>query len=75
MADRTIYRLTEYDDNWSMPIKIVYSHSRKELEEEEMPTVSENQYIEKITFNANDMENLCNELNNDEIDKDLIIGD
>ena len=32
MADRTIYRLTEYDDGWSMPIKIVYSQFKEELE-------------------------------------------
>ena len=34
MADRTIYRLTEYDDGWSMPIKIVYSQFKEELEGE-----------------------------------------
>ena len=34
--------------------------------EEEMPTVSEDQEIKEIEFNANDMESLCNALNNSE---------
>ena len=54
MADRTIYRLTEYDDGWSMPIKIVYSQFKEELEGE-MPTDSENQYIEEITLEVLDI--------------------
>ena len=69
MADRTIYRLTEYDDGWSMPIKIVYSQFKEELEGE-MPTVSENQYIEEIEFNADDMNDLCKELNSHHLDKE-----
>ena len=73
MADRTIYRLTEYDDGWSMPIKIVYSQFKEELEGE-MPTVNENQYIEEITFNADDMNDLCSELNSDQLEK-VKIGD
>ena len=64
MADRVIYKLTEYDSHNGQE-KIIYSHIRQSLEEE-MPTVSEDQEITQINFNANDMESLCNALNNKE---------
>ena len=62
MADRVIYKLTEYNSSTDEE-KIIYSHIRQSLEEE-MPTVSEDQQITEINFNANDMESLCNALNN-----------
>tara|TARA_Y100000361_G_scaffold137966_1_gene139795 strand:- start:333 stop:536 length:204 start_codon:yes stop_codon:yes gene_type:complete len=67
MADRVIYKLTEYNSSTGEE-KIIYSHIRQSLEEE-MPTVSEDQEIKQINFNANDMESLCNALNNDEIEE------
>ena len=67
MADRVIYKLTEYNSSTGEE-KIIYSHMRQSLEEE-MPTVSEDQEITEINFNANDMESLCNALNNDEIEE------
>ena len=66
MADRVIYKLTEYNSSTGEE-KIVYGHIKKHLENE-MPTVSEDQEIKQINFNANDMESLCNALNNDEIE-------
>lgn len=71
MADRTIYRLTEYNSSTGEE-KIVYGHIKEHLENE-MPTVnedgtvSENQEIKEINFNANDMESLCNALNNADV--------
>jgi len=47
--------------------KIVYGHTKQSLEDE-MPTVSEDQHITEINFNANDMESLCRALNNTEED-------
>ena len=67
MADRVIYKLTEYNSSTGEE-KIVYGHIKKHLENE-MPTVSEDQEIKQINFNANDMESLCNALNNDEIEE------
>ena len=67
MADRVIYKLTEYNSSTGEE-KIIYGHIKKSLEEE-MPTVSEDQEITEIHFNANDMESLCNALNNDEIEE------
>ncbi len=67
MADRIIYKLTEYNSSTGEE-KIIYSHMRQSLEEE-MPTVSEDQEIKQINFNANDMESLCNALNNSDIDE------
>ena len=64
MADRVIYKLTEID-SYNGQEKIIYSHVRQSLKEE-MPTVSEDQQITEINFNANDMESLCNALNNKE---------
>ena len=64
MADRVIYKLTEYNSSTGEE-KIIYSHIRQSLEEE-MPTVSEDQEIIQINFNANDMESLCDALNNKE---------
>ncbi len=68
MADRVIYKLTEYNSSTGEE-KIIYSHIRQSLEEE-MPTVSEDQEITEINFNANDMESLCNALNNSDIIED-----
>jgi len=68
MADRVIYKLTEYNSSTGEE-KIIYSHMRQSLEEE-MPTVSEDQEITEINFNANDMESLCNALNNSDIIED-----
>jgi len=64
MADRVIYKLTEYNSSTGEE-KIIYSHIRQSLEEE-MPTVSEDQEITEINFNAKDMESLCDALNNKE---------
>ena len=66
MADRVIYKLTEYNSSTGEE-KIIYSHIKQSLEEE-MPTISEDQKIIQINFNANDMESLCNALNNTEED-------
>ena len=68
MADRVIYKLTEYNSSTGEE-KIIYSHMRQSLEEE-MPTVSEDQEITEINFNANDMESLCNALNNSDVIED-----
>ena len=65
MADRVIYKLTEYDSHNGQE-KIIYSHVRQSLEEE-MPTISEDQEIKEIKFDANDMESLCNALNNSDV--------
>ena len=51
MADRTIYRLTEENDD-GKPVKIVYSQFKEELEEERDNSEVETQYIEEIEFNA-----------------------
>ena len=64
MADRVIYKLTEYNSSTGEE-KIIYSHIKQSLEEE-MPTVSEDQEITEINFNAKDMESLCDALNNKE---------
>ena len=66
MADRVIYKLTEYNSSTDEE-KIVYGHTKQSLEDE-MPTVSEDQHITEINFNANDMESLCRALNNTEKD-------
>ncbi len=68
MADRTIYKLTEYNSSTDEQ-KIVYSHSKQSLENE-LPTVSEDQEITEINFNANDMEDLCTALNNSDVIED-----
>ena len=68
MADRVIYKLTEYNSSTGEE-KIIYSHIKQSLEEE-MPTISEDQKIIQINFNANDMESLCNALNNSDIIED-----
>ena len=65
MADRVIYKLTEYNSSTGEE-KIFYSHLREHLENQ-LPTVSEDQEITEINFNANDMESLCNALNNSDI--------
>ena len=66
MADRVIYKLTEYNSSTGEQ-KIIYGHIKEHLKNE-MPTISEDQEIKQINFNANDMESLCNALNNDEIE-------
>ena len=68
MADRTIYKLTEYNSSTDEQ-KIVYSHNKQSLENE-LPTVSEDQEITEINFNANDMEDLCTALNNSDVIED-----
>ena len=68
MADRVIYKLTEYNSSTGEE-KIIYSHIKQSLEEE-TPTVSEDQEIKEINFDANDMESLCNALNNSDIIED-----
>ena len=68
MADRVIYKLTEYNSSTGEE-KIVYGHTKQSLEDQ-MPTVSEDQEITKINFNANDMKSLCNALNNSDIIED-----
>ena len=52
---------------YEVQTKFIYGHIKKSLEEE-MPTVSEDQKITEINFDANDMESLCDALNNDEIE-------
>ena len=61
MADRIIYKLTEYNSSTGEE-KIFYSHIKEHLENQ-FPTVSEDQEIKQIEFDANDMETLCNALN------------
>ena len=68
MADRVIYKLTGYNSSTDEE-KIIYGHIKKSLEEE-MPTVSEDQEITEINFNANDMESLCDALNNSDVIED-----
>ena len=65
MADRVIYKLTEYNSSTGEE-KIVYGHIKESLEGQ-LPTVSEDQEITEINFDANDMESLCNALNNSDI--------
>ena len=45
------------------------SHVRKNLENQ-FPTISEDQHITEIKFDANDMESLCDKLNNDELEEE-----
>ena len=65
MADRIIYKLWEYNSSTGEE-KIWYSHSKENLENQ-FPTISEDQHIIEINFNANDMESLCDQLNKDEL--------
>ena len=64
MADRSIYRLREYNSMTGEEL-IVYGVHKHELETM-LPTVSEDQEITTINFDANDMETLVNELNKKE---------
>ncbi len=66
MADRIIYRLWEYDSSTGNE-KVWYSNTKEDLENQ-FPTISEDQHITEINFNANDMESLCRALNNTEED-------
>jgi len=68
MADRVIYKLTEYNSSTGEE-KIVYGHTKQSLENQ-MPTVSEDQKITEINFDANDMNDLCDQLNSDVIEED-----
>ncbi len=67
MSDRIIYRLWEYDSSTGDE-KIWYSNDRESLENQ-FPTVSEDQHITEIKFDANDMKSLCDSLNNDELEE------
>jgi len=67
MADRTIYRLTEYNLNNEL-IKTVYHNHRERAEEEKNNNEHESQYIEELSFDANDMNDLCDRLNSDVIE-------
>ena len=62
MAERVIYKLREYNSSTGEE-KIFYSHLKEHLENQ-FPTVSEDQEITKINFDTNDMESLCDALNN-----------
>ena len=62
MADRVIYKLIEYNSSTGEE-KIIYGHIKEDLENQ-MPTISEDQEIKQINFDANDMESLCRALNN-----------
>jgi hypothetical protein len=62
MAERVIYKLGEYNSSTGEE-KIFYSHLKEHLENQ-FPTVSEDQEITKINFDTNDMESLCDALNN-----------
>ena len=66
MADRVIYKLTEYNSSTGV-LKVFYDHVKENLEMQ-LPTVSEDQEIKEIKFDANDMKSLCNALNNNEIE-------
>jgi hypothetical protein len=69
-AERVIYKLTEYNSSTGEE-KIFYSHLKEHLENQ-FPTVSEDQEITKINFDTNDMESLCDALNNsDSINESL----
>jgi len=68
MADRVIYKLTKYNSSTGEH-KVWYSNLREDLENQ-FPTVSEDQEITEINFDANDMESLCNALNNSDIIED-----
>ena len=61
ITDRVIYKLTEYNSSTNEE-KIFYSHSKENLENQ-FPTVSEDQEITKINFDTNDIESLCDALN------------
>ena len=65
MADRVIYKLTEYNSSTG-ELKVFYDHVKENLEMQ-LPTVSEDQEIKEIKFDANDMESLCNALNNSDV--------
>ena len=69
MADRTIYRLTEYNLDNEL-IKTVYHNHRERAEEEKNNSENESQYIEELNFDANDMNDLCDQLNSDVIEED-----
>ena len=68
MADRTIYKLTQYDSSTGKE-EIVYGHTIQSLENQ-FPTDSEHEEITEINFNANDMEDLCTALNNSDVIED-----
>ena len=61
MTKKIIYKLTEYNSSTDEH-RIMYGHTKKSLEII-LPTVSEDQVITKIIFDANNMENLCDALN------------
>jgi hypothetical protein len=63
MAERVIYKLTEYNCSTGED-KDCNLYNLKEHLENEFPTVSEDQEITKINFDTNDMESLCDALNN-----------
>jgi hypothetical protein len=65
MADRVIYKLTEYNSSTG-ELKVFYDYVKENLEMQ-LPTVSEDQEIKEIKFDANDMESLCNALNNSDV--------
>jgi len=67
MADRTIYRLWEYDSATGNE-KVWYSNKKEDLENQ-FPTISIDQHITEINFNANDMQGLCDQLNNNELEE------
>jgi len=61
---RHIYRLREYDDTTGD--ELIQYATHKEHLEKQLPTVSPDQEITEIEFDANDMEDLVNQLNNKE---------
>ena len=71
MADRVIYKLTEYNSSTGEE-KIIYSHIKQSLEEE-MPTVSEDQEIIKaIDVERNILEKLDTHTTLDTLDHSFI---
>lgn len=56
-----IYRLKEYNNTTGD--ELIQYATRKEDLEKQLPTVSPNQEITKIKFDANDMQDLVNQLN------------
>ena len=62
MKKQKIYKLTEYNSSTG-ELKVFYHHVKENLEMQ-LPTVSEDQEIKEINFDANNMKSLCDQLNN-----------
>ena len=73
MADRVIYKYTRVGDSGDETIE--YAPTKKYFEEQQKEdiemgfTIDEDSIVE-ISFNANDMESLCDALNNSDVIED-----